>query len=523
MARLEGRDHGINALLGGPGEHQGLLGRGITQGQADPDLRRPRIGISAIPLAIQHLLCFCHQPLHLIRQVRQQIRREGSAEMHLPPAALAGLTHAEGGENAGHGMQQHRVQPQFIRQATGVLTTSPSVGHQHPAANVLTAMQRHPANGSSHGFHRQLQRPGCHPLRGLPQRCRELREAMPHHLHIRWQIPGRSEHRREAVHLQTPQQQVGVGDGERSAGAVTGRARLRSGGAGPHPQPLPLELQHGSATGRHGFNRQTWGQQLQAGDLGLLLHLPQSLRIGASHTEHIRRRSPHVEAEHRHPVKAGHPRRGDRPNHPRRRPRKDGVFGLQPVWSLQRSAGGHHPQGRGGTQRPLHLLQVAIQHRMHGPLHQGRLPPRHQAGHHTHLVGADHGAKAKFPQQCSTALLMGWVALGMQQRHHGDVQAGTAQLLKTPPQRLIQHQGLHLLTPGIEPTGQLQHRLRQEGALGLLEREQIIAMLIADPQLIPQPGIGEQQQRSTSPLQQRIGGHGGAETHVVDVPQIHGR
>ena len=251
--------------------------------------------------------------------------------------------------------------------------------------------------------------------------------------------------------------------------------------------------------------------------------MPQGLLIGASHTEHIRRRAPHVEAEHRHPVKAGHPRRGDRPNHPRRRPRKDGVFGLQPVWSLQRSAGGHHPQGRGGTQRPLHLLQVAIQHRMHGPLHQGRLPPRHQAGHHAHLVGADHGAKAKFPQQCSTALLMGWVALGMQQRHHGDVQAGTAQLLKPPPQRLIQHQGLHLLTPGIEPTGQLQHRLRQEGALGLLEREQIIAVLIADPQLIPQPGIGEQQQRSTSPLQQRIGGHGGAETHVVDVPQIHGR
>ena len=141
MARLEGRDHGINALLSGPGEHQGLLGRGISQGEADPDLRRPRIGISAIPLAIQHLLCFCHQPLHLIRQVRQQIRREGSAEMHLPPAALAGLTHAEGGENAGHGMQQHRVQPQFIRQATGVLTTSPSIGHQHPAANVLTAMQ----------------------------------------------------------------------------------------------------------------------------------------------------------------------------------------------------------------------------------------------------------------------------------------------------------------------------------------------------------------------------------------------
>ena len=239
MARLEGRDHGINALLSGPGEHQGLLGRGITQGEADPDLRLPRLGISAIPLAMQDLLRFCHQPLHLIRQGRQQLGREGSAEMHLPPAALAGLAHAEGGEHAGHGMQQHRVQPQFIRQATGVLTTSPSVGHQHPAANVLTAMQRHPANRSSHGFHRQLQRPGCHPLRGLPQRCRELGEAMPHHLHIRWQIPGRSEHRREAVHLQTPQQQVGVGDGERSAGAITGRARLRAGGARSHPQPLP--------------------------------------------------------------------------------------------------------------------------------------------------------------------------------------------------------------------------------------------------------------------------------------------
>ena len=96
---------------------------------------------------------------------------------------------------------------------------------------------------------------------------------MPHHLHIRWQIPGRSEHRRETVHRQPPEQQVGVGDGERSAGAITGRARLRSSGAGSHPQPPPLELQHRSATGRHGFNRQAGGQQLQAGDLGLLFHL----------------------------------------------------------------------------------------------------------------------------------------------------------------------------------------------------------------------------------------------------------
>jgi len=86
MARLEGRDHGINALLSEPREHQGLLGRGIAQGQADPDLRLPRLGISAISLAMQHLLRFCHQQLHLIRQGRQQLGREGSAEMHLPPA-----------------------------------------------------------------------------------------------------------------------------------------------------------------------------------------------------------------------------------------------------------------------------------------------------------------------------------------------------------------------------------------------------------------------------------------------------
>ena len=142
-------------MLGEPREHQSLLSRGITQGQADPDLRRPRIGISAIPLETQGLLRFSHEPLHLIRQGRQQIRREGSAEMHLPPTALTGLTHAEGGENTSHGMQQHCVQPQFISEATGVLTTSPSVGHQDPAANVLTAMQRHPADRSGHGFHRQ--------------------------------------------------------------------------------------------------------------------------------------------------------------------------------------------------------------------------------------------------------------------------------------------------------------------------------------------------------------------------------
>ena len=99
------------------------------------------------------------QHLDLMRHLSQQGGGQRSAEMHLSPAALAGLPHPKGGENTGHGVQQHRVESEFIRQTTGMLTTGTAVGHQHPATDVLTPMQRNAANGCGHGFHRQLQRP----------------------------------------------------------------------------------------------------------------------------------------------------------------------------------------------------------------------------------------------------------------------------------------------------------------------------------------------------------------------------
>ena len=104
----------------------------------------------------------------------------------------------------------------------------------------------------------------------------------------------------------------------------------------------------------------------------------------------------------------------------------------------------------------------------------------------------------------------------MQQRHHRNGEASIAELLELIAHSATNSKRLEFMPLGIDPPLHLHHRFCQEGPRGLAQREQVIPMLVADAQQVAEAGIGHQQKGCTTPLQQGIGGHGGAEAQLLD-------
>ena len=149
-----------------PGQQQALLMGLITQFQAP-------LGATAALLLLRPVL-----------QLLEQFGAERFPHSALLPAALLGLANAPGREHPSEGMQQHPPQPQGFGQAAGQLAASTAIGDQHPAADVVTAKQRHLLNRRGHGFHSQIKRALGHGLNAAPQRCRQLGKALLHHHQI---------------------------------------------------------------------------------------------------------------------------------------------------------------------------------------------------------------------------------------------------------------------------------------------------------------------------------------------------
>ena len=114
---------------------------------------------------------------------------------------------------------------------------------------------------------------------------------------------------------------------------------------------------------------------------------------------------------------------------------------------------------------------------------------------------------------------MGGVAPAVEQGHHQlarPIRQGLAQALL---QRPIQQQGTHLATIGPQPSLHLHHaHIEGLGALNA-EGKEIGPVLVANAQQIGQ-AAGEQQQHGLAGVfQQGVGGHGGAEPHLLHQPR----
>ena len=331
-ALLMGLSKGLLQLRGAsahrPSQQQALLMGLITQFQAP-------LGAAAALL------------LNPVLQLLEQLGAERFTHSALLPAALLGLANAPGREHPSEGMQQHPPQPQGFGQAAGQLAASTAIGNQHPAADVVTAKQRHLLNRRGHGLHGQIQRALGQGLNAAPQRCRQLGKALLHHRQIRRLIPLGTKHRRKLGHLQAPQQQMGIGEAKRPAPPVTSRPWISTSGTGPHLQALLLGAEDRATTGGNRMNRQPRCQQREAGNLGLRTALHIRKANTRWHAKDIGGGAAHVEP-HQGPIGHTSPlRRRHRSHHAAGGPRQDRVLRQQGRRVEQSSAGSHHAQSGG--------------------------------------------------------------------------------------------------------------------------------------------------------------------------------
>ena len=355
-------------------------------------------------------------------------------------------------------MQEHLGQPERTGNATGQLTGSAAVGHQDTTTNVVTAGQRNLLDGGGHRLNRKIQSPLRQLLRSRTKALNQTRELPLHHAGIGTLLATDAEHGREPLHLQTPEQQVGVGDRQRPTPSITGRSWIGTSGTGPHGEPVTITADDRTATRGHSVDRQPWGKQLQASDPGVRRTLPLTVRGTGGHTEDIRAGAAHVEPHQRLPFEASLSGHSDRTDHPSGGPRQNRVLGLQPITGLQRTTGGHHPETGAVAEVLPHLIEIGEERACNRRLHQCGLPAGHKPGQRTDPMGAHHGGEAMRTDKGLEALFMAWVTPGMQQRNRATAQALTVVLAQTGSKAIIKKERLQFLAVRPHAPLHLLHR-----------------------------------------------------------------
>lgn len=149
--------------------------------------------------------------------------------------------------------------------------------------------------------------------------------------------------------------------------------------------------------------------------------------------------------------------------------------------------------------------QVTPEDGRHGGLHDGGLAARLEG----HLVEAE--AFQPPPQ-----ILLAGMAGGVEQHHGAAVAAGGDRLTLPRRQGAIAAQGFELPAIGGEPPVHLQHAGIERGRSADLQGKQLRAVLIADQQGISETTADQKQGRGAAAFEQGIGGHGGADPHLLD-------
>ena len=488
----------------GVGEQQPLLTPAAAQLQLHPPGRSRRCpGPQAQ----------CLKPL-LEVALRQLL--EGLAHGLLHQHRPGGLAEPVGREHPCQGMQQQPRHTKSFGQAAAKLPPRPAVANQHGLANVVAVLDGDAAHCLGHPLHgnrqstcsQRFHRGGS--SQGFPQGLTQGGHGLAGRKPISPLTAISAKHGRQGAGRQAPQHQLGIGDRGRPATAIAGGPRLGASRLGSHTEALAIAVEDRAPTGGHGVDWQAWGQQGDAGNLGLGAALDH--RCSGIGIKDIGGGPTHVEAEHRAAQPTG---RSEGSHHASGRPREDRVFGMEAIGALQGSAGAHHGQARARPQGLGHLLQVGLQHRSHSGLHHRRLGAGQQARPGAELVRLHHRIKAKGLQPRGQLLFMAAPAVAVQQGHGAALVPIGHGLANRAGQLGIKLQRFELLAIGRQAAGHLEHPQRQgEGSLDL-KRKQIRAVLVTNDEQISEPPVDQQQHGAALPLQQRIGGHRGAQPHLI--------
>ena len=131
-----------------------------------------------------------------------------------------------------------------------------------------------------------------------------------------------------------------------------------------------------------------------------------------------------------------------------------------------------------------------------------------------HPVGEQHRSEAQFLEPGPHRQLMGGIGHGVEQGNGAAAQPLGPGLSQAMLQRGIALEGFHFAPIGGQAARHFQHPIGEQGRALHLQGEDVGAVLLADGGQIGETPIHQQQHRLHPPLQQGIGGHGGAEPHL---------
>ena len=349
------------------------------------------------------------------------------------------------------------------------------------------------------------------PLRWSPA-CSAIRRARAskrrgHQPRVQRLVPARPEHPGEVAGLDPAQHDVGVGHGERAAAAVARGSRVRARRVRADPVPAAVESQDRAAAGRDRVDAQHRRAQPDPGHLGLVLPLELTGVV-----RDVGRGAAHVEADD--PAEAGRGGGAGHADDAARRAGQDGVLAAEAV-RVGQPAVGLHEQHPGAAQLAGHVVNVAGQDRGQVRVHDRGVPPGYQLHQRAGRVRLRDLGEPDVPGDLADPGLVRGITVAVHADHgHGAQPVGVGGP-QVPGGRLLVQRHDHLAVRA-DPLGHLDHPAVQQLREDDLAGEDARPVLVADPQRVAEPPGDDQDRGLTPALEQRVGGHRGAEPDRAD-------
>jgi hypothetical protein len=444
---------------------------------------------------------------------------QGPLHRHLAQRPQVGQAHAVGAEHAGERVDHHLGHAQGVGHQAGVLASRSAETGQDIFGDVVAALDRdlphrlgHVLHGDGHEALGDLLRGHGLAGRGLDL-VRHRLEAGHDDVAVQALVGVRAEHRREEVGRQLAQHHVAVGHRQRSAAPVAGRAGICPGRRRSHTEPRAVERTDRAATGRHGVDvhhRRTHPHACHHGLVGSLVLTGEMADVG--------RGAAHVEADH--PLEPGLGGGLGHAHHAAGRTGQDGVLAPEGVGVGQAAVRLHEQQPRlaaphSSLERVRHLVDIAAQDRRQvgvddrGVAAPDQLHQRADLMADRHLGEADLAGDRRHPR-----LVVGEAKAVQQHDGHG-AEALVEDLLETGASGCLVQRTQHRPLDA-DPLVDLDHAGVKGLGLDDVAVEQLGPGLVADAQGVGMALGDRQDGRLAGPLEQRVGGDGGAHLDRVD-------
>ena len=491
-ARIAARDsqHGI-----APGKAQAGSGR-------EPD----RLGRDALRQQV------------LPRRVLEcgQLAREALAQ-RTHEADLADRLHrrkpdAIGREHPGKRMHQHRLHPQRIGHAAGVLASRPAEAGERIGRHIMPARDRDLADRGGH----VVDRDGEEAFRDFLERARfgqqrgDRLQPRARRLWVERLVARRAEHGRKEGRVDPPEEQVAVGHGQRPALAVAGRAGIGAGAFRADAEARSVEAADRPAAGCHGVDLHHRRGHANACDHGIAGQL-----VFSGVVRHIGAGAAHVEPDQ--PRMAQRCARRDHADHAPRWAGEDRILAAKRADFGQPAVRLHEAQRPGARQARLQAIGVAAQDGGEIGVDHRRIPARDQPDQRRNLVADADLRKAHIAGDGGQPRLVAAVLPAMHQHDGERIEALVAQIREGRARRVFIDRAQHRAV-GRDPLVDLDHPRRELFGQHDMAREDIWPRLRADPQGIGKAAGDSQRQPLALALQQRIGGDRGADPQFGNRP-----